>query len=146
MEPVTCLEKPLKLRWNSKSFSQRRIIHIVMHTPSKWTVHTECFKRILDNYKELMTLWKFCLENDNMAIEVKSRIVGVKKQMEERNFFFVLNVGHRVYSHTDNLWKTLQAEKMSACTSKRTTELVVYICSRRFEKRGFVQVFIPDYH
>ena len=33
---------------------------------TRWTVCAECFKRILDNYKELMTLWKFCLENDNM--------------------------------------------------------------------------------
>ena len=35
MEPVTCLEKPLGLRWNSNSFSQKQIIHTVMHTPSQ---------------------------------------------------------------------------------------------------------------
>ena len=55
-----------------------------------------------------MTLWKFCLENDNMATEVKSRIVGVKKQMEKFDFFFGLSIGHRLYSHTDNLSKTLE--------------------------------------
>ena len=75
---------------------------------TRWTVRAECFKRILDNYKELMTLWKFCLENNNMATEVKSRIVGVKKQMEKFDFFFGLSIGHRLYSHTDNLSKTLE--------------------------------------
>ena len=41
---------------------------------TRWTVRAECFKRILDNY--------------NMATEVKSRILGVKKQMERFDFFF----------------------------------------------------------
>ena len=49
---------------------------------TRWTVRTECFK-ILDNYNELMTLWTLCFENDNMATEVMSRIVGLKKQMEK---------------------------------------------------------------
>ena len=72
-----------------------------------------------------MALWKFCLKNDNMATEVKSRIVGVKKQMEKFDFFFGLNIGDRLYSHTDNFSKTLQAGKTSVCTSKRNAELVV---------------------
>ena len=42
---------------------------------TRWTVRAECFKRILDNY--------------NMATEVKSRILGVKKQMERFDFFFL---------------------------------------------------------
>ena len=42
---------------------------------TRWTVCAECFKSTLDNYKKLMTLWKFCLENNNMATEV---IVGVR--------------------------------------------------------------------
>ena len=43
---------------------------------TRWTVRAECFKRILDNY--------------NMETEVKSRILGVKKQMERFDFFFFL--------------------------------------------------------
>ena len=108
---------------------------------TRWTVHAECFKRILDNYKELMTLWKFCIENDNMATEVKSRIVGVKKQMEKFDFFFGLRIGHRLYSHTDNLSKTLQAEKMSACTSKRTAELVVSVLEGLRNEDSFKSLF-----
>ena len=40
---------------------------------TRWTVRAECFKRILNNY--------------NMATEIKSRILGVKKQMERFDFF-----------------------------------------------------------
>ena len=108
---------------------------------TRWTVCAECFKRALDNYKKLMTLWKFCLENDNMATEVKSRIVGVKKQMEKFDFFFGLSIGHRLYSHTDNLSKTLQAEKMSACTSKRTAELVVSVLEGLRNEDSFKSLF-----
>ena len=88
-----------------------------------------------------MTLWKFCLEKDNMATEVKSRIVGVKKQMEKFDFFFGLSIGHRLYSHTDNLSKTLQAEKMSACTSKSTAELVVSVLDGLRNEDSFKSLF-----
>ena len=88
-----------------------------------------------------MTLWKFCLENDNMATEVKSRIVGVKKQMEKFDFFFGLNIGQRLYSHTNNISKTLQAEKMSACTSKRNTELVVSVLEGLRNEDSFKSLF-----
>ena len=108
---------------------------------ARWTDRTECFKRILDNYKELMTLWKFCLENDNMATEVKSRIVRVKKQMEKFDFFFGLNIGHRVYSHINNLFETVQAEKMSACTSKRTAELLVSVLEGLRNEDSFKSLF-----
>ena len=108
---------------------------------TRWTVRAECFKRILDNYKELMTLWKFCLENNNMATEVKSRIVGVKKQMEKFDFFFGLNIGHRLYSHNDNFSKTLQAEKMSGCPSKRTAELVVSVLEGLRNEDSFKSLF-----
>ena len=108
---------------------------------TRWTVCVECFKRILDNYKELITLWKFCLENENMATEVKSRIVRVKIQMEKFDFFFGLYIEHRLYSHTDNLLKTLQAEKVSVCTSKRTAELVVSVLEGLRNKDSFKSLF-----
>ena len=107
---------------------------------TRWTLRAECFK-ILDNYKELLTLWKLCLENDDMATEVISRIVGVKKQMEKFDFSFGLNIGHRLYSHTDNLSKTLQAEKMSACTSKRTAELVLSVLEGLRNEDSFKSLF-----
>ena len=39
-----------------------------------------------------MTLWRFCLGNNNMATEVKSRIAGVKKQMEKFDFFYGISI------------------------------------------------------
>ena len=61
--------------------------------------------------------------------------------MEKFDFFFGLNIGHRLYSHTDNLSKTLQAEKMSACTSKRTAELVVSVLEGLRNENSFKSLF-----
>ena len=81
---------------------------------TRCTVRAECFKRILDNY--------------NMATEIKSRILGVKKQTERFDFFFFWDKHWTSHLLTHcNLSKTLQVKKMSACTSKRTAELVVSV-------------------
>ena len=40
---------------------------------TRWAVRAECFKRILDNHKELMTLWKFCLGNRSKIKNCKSK-------------------------------------------------------------------------
>ena len=61
--------------------------------------------------------------------------------MEKTDFFFGLNIGHCLCSHTDNLSKTLQAEKMSACTSKRTTELVVSVLEGLRNDDSFKSLF-----
>ena len=39
--------------------------------------------------------------------------------MESFHLFFSLNLGHRIFSHTGNLYRTLQAKKISA---KKSTE------------------------
>ena len=114
-----------QIKYNEEVEIKANVIWKLSET--RWTVCTECFKRILDNYKELMTLSKFCLQNNNMAREIKSRIVGVKKQMEKSDSFFGLNIGHHLFSHADNLSITLQPVKMSACNSKRTAELVISV-------------------
>ena len=88
-----------------------------------------------------MTIWKFCLENDSMSTKLKSRIVRVKKQVEKFDFFFGLSIGDRHYSHNDNLSKTVQAKKMSVCTSKRTAELVVSVLEGLRNKDSFKSLF-----
>ena len=92
-----------------------------------WIVHPVCFKRILDNYNVLWNVWKQCLQNEQMKTELKSRVIGVKTQMESFHLFFGLKLGHRIFSHTDNLSKTLHAKKMSACSSKRLAELTIQV-------------------
>ena len=76
------------------------------------------FAQNVSNEFWIMALWKLCLGKDNMATEVKSRIAGVKMQMEKFDFFFGLNIGHRLYSHTNNLSKTLQAKKCPPAPAK----------------------------
>ena len=74
------------------------------------TVRAVCFKRILDNYNVLWNVWKHSPQNEQMKPELNSCIIGSKTQMESFHLFFGLNLGHRSFSHTDNLSKTLQVK------------------------------------
>ena len=49
-----------------------------------------------------------------MDKEVKSQIDGVKAQMTTFSFFFVLQLGYRLYAIPDKLSKSLHKKKMSA--------------------------------
>lgn len=41
------------------------------------------------------------------------------------SFTFGVNLGHRIFTYTDKLSKTIQAKKMSACNSKMLAELTI---------------------
>ena len=71
-----------------------------------------------------MTLWKESLDEKADA-ETKARINGCKKQMKSFSFYFGLNLGRKLYAHTDNLSKTLQKEKMSAISGKELADLTI---------------------
>ena len=45
------------------------------------------FKIILDSYTDLISIRNHCLENDEMASDLKLRIIVVKKQMRNLSFF-----------------------------------------------------------
>ena len=49
--------------------------------------------------------------------------MGCQAQMNTFDFFFGLNLGQRLFSHTDNLSKTLQQTKISVVSGKRVTGL-----------------------
>ena len=66
-----------------------------------------------------MELWNECFVNENLTTEIKSRVIGCQSQVDKFYLFFGLHLGHRLYSHTENLSKSLQIEKMSAASSKR---------------------------
>ena len=57
--------------------------------------------------------------------ELKGRIIGVKTQMESFELYFGLHLGARLYSHTDNLARSVQNKGMSACSSKRLANLTI---------------------
>ena len=52
-------------------------------------------------------------------------------QMNTFDFFFGLNLGQRLFSHTDNLSRTLQQTKMSALSGKRVVCLKVVLQNMR---------------
>ena len=52
--------------------------------------------------------------------------------MESFHLFFGLNLGHIIFSHTDNLFKTLQAKTISACSCKRLAELTIQETNTHF--------------
>jgi len=89
---------------------------------TRWTVRASCFQRILDNYNALMELWKESLSRKTDP-DIKARIIGCEYQMTTFNFFFGVNLGLKIFCHTDNLSKTLQGTKMSAVSSKRVANL-----------------------
>ena len=72
-----------------------------------------------------MELWNECLVNENLTTEIKSRVISCQSQMGKFHLFFGFHLGHRLYSHADNLLKSLQSEKMSAASSKRLANFTV---------------------
>ena len=121
-----CLLQLLKenLETEDEDTSSRGIIGLC---PTRWTVRASCFRRILENYAVLMEEWDVCL-SEWLQPDVRARIIGWKAQMERFDFFFGLHLGERLYSHTDNLSKTLQGTKMAAlsgqCLANLTKEML----------------------
>ena len=81
-------------------------------------------KSILENYTALQELWDAALET-GLDAEVRSRIIGVKAQMESFSYFFGISVGELVLKHGDNLSKALQNESISAAEGQRLASLTV---------------------
>ena len=60
-----------------------------------------------------------------MKSELKGRIIGVKTQMESFEVYSGLHIGARIYSHADNLARSVGNKGMSACSSKRLANLTI---------------------
>ena len=86
-------------------------------------MRASCFKRILDNYAGLLQEWIVSRLNQNLQSEIRGRIIGCQTQMNTFDFFFGLNLGERLFSHTDNLSKILQKTKISAVSGQRVASL-----------------------
>lgn len=68
-----------------------------------------------------MEEWRVSL--DKLQPDVRERIVGCQAQMQTFDFFFGLSLEERLFSHSDNLSKTLQLTKMSAVSWQRLAQL-----------------------
>ena len=91
--------------------------------PTRWTVHGDAIKSILDNYDELKRLLVECLET-RLEPDIKGRIIGVQTQMLSFNMVFRLQL-KKILKITDNLSRTLQKQKMSAAEGQAIAELTV---------------------
>ena len=93
---------------------------------TRWTVRATCFQRVLNNYNALLTLWNECLQSDPKPDpDVRGRIIGCQAQMKSFDFFFGLNLGQRIFSHTDNLSESLQKSSMSAASGQHNAKLTM---------------------
>ena len=72
-----------------------------------------------------MELWDACLLSGGLDTDVKARIIGAQKQMQQFQFFYGLCLGHRIFSISDNLSKTIQSEDMSAVSGLHLAELTI---------------------
>ena len=89
------------------------------------TVRENCLQRLIDNYEALMKVWMHYLDNRKIASELKGRIIGVKAQMESFELYFGLHLRARLYSHTNNLARSVKTTGMFACSSKRLVNLTI---------------------
>ena len=92
---------------------------------TRWTVRGSAYFKVLANYESLMELWNACLLSGGLDTDVKARIIGVQKQMQEFQFFYGLCLGHRIFCISDNLSKTIQSESMSAVSGLHLAELTI---------------------
>ena len=115
--------------------------NITKLSTTRWTGRANFFQRILDNYYHLYKLWEECLAEPGLTKEVKSRIIGCKSQMERFDLYFGLKLGKLLYSHTDNLSKTLQGEKMSAMGGKRLATLTVDVIEGMKNEESFDRIY-----
>ena len=107
-----------------KRFKQKCKQNVFSIRPTRWTVRGEALKSYLDNYKELMELWGWSLQNVQDT-EMKARIRGVRVVMKTFDFIFSCSLGESILRQTDNLSKTLQHSFISAAQAQELAMMVV---------------------
>ena len=92
---------------------------------------------MIENYLYIIKLWNKSFLNEKLTTEIKSRVTGCQNQLGKFDLFFGLHLGHRLYSHTANLLKPLQSEKMSAAFSIRLANLTISLFQSLRVERSF---------
>jgi len=87
--------------------------------PTRWTVRGEIMESFLNNYGELMELWKWSLQ-EVKETEMKARF----------DFIFCCCLGERILKQTDNLSKTLQRKDISAAEGQSLASQVVTVMKK----------------
>ena len=97
-------------------------VGVLKLSTTRWSLRAKCFQGTLDNYQALNELWDLCLEKSGLTPDVKARIIGSQSQMSTFALLFGISLGKLIFSHTDNLSKTLQDIKMSALSCKNVVD------------------------
>ena len=92
---------------------QNKTKTIRVFSDTRWTARCGALVSIIQHYKELRELWKWCLK-EYKDPETKARIIGVQTQMNKFNYFSRVKLAFFLLGHSDNLSTTLQSRKLSA--------------------------------
>ena len=125
------LQQPIK---NSEQITPNKISKL---STTRLTVRESGLLRIIENYLYIIKLWNKSLVNENLTTEIQSRVTACQNQLAKFDLFFGLHLEHRLYSHTANLSKSLQSEKMSAAFSIRLANLTISLFQSFRVKRSF---------
>ena len=80
--------------------------------------------KVLTSYDSQMKLRGISLQG-SLDIENRARIISCQAQMTSFEFFYDLNLAHRLYSLTDSLSKTIQKKRFSAVDGQRSAGLTL---------------------
>ena len=81
---------------------------------------------ILINYRTLMKLWDWS-QNNVSDSEMKARIIGVQTEMQSFSFFYGIQLGILVLSHSDNLSTCLKSAELCAVDAQQNAKLSVTV-------------------
>lgn len=104
--------------------------------PTQWTVRALSLNSVLENYSVLQSLWETCYECTKDS-KIRSRIIGVKTQMQSFDFLFGVSLGYEILRHTDKLSRTLQKKDLSAAEGQHITELSLTTLSKMRNEDSF---------
>ena len=92
--------------------------------PTRWTIRAESLQSIIDNYTALLETWQESL-GATKDTEMRARIIGVSSQMNTFSFFFGVMLGQLLFSHSDNLSRTLQKRDISAAGAQGVASMTL---------------------
>ena len=84
----------------------------------------------------LQELWEVA-RDETSDTSVKARIIGVQAQFRTFGYYFGCQLGFLLLQHSDNLSKTLQSTKLSACEGQRVAAMTVATLQRIRDEGSF---------
>ena len=108
--------------------------------PTHWTVRAKSLRSVQNNYSVLQELWEFVLDG-NTHPDVRTRVIGVRAQMESFEYFFGISVAELVLRHDDNLSATHQSSTISAAEGQRVASLTTSTIAKMRTNESFCLIW-----